>query len=277
MRTLSYLFIATTTVFFTACESPKSESNEAATEVAPAEVPGVMTKNGLTLTKLTGSPEYPGASIKTAEPTNDATVKAGKVNFKYDVANYELGAQTSDAEGKGLANSGMGQHIHAILNNQPYMAHYGPGFETDLTDGHYVLLSFLSRSYHESVKAPGAFDVIQFNVGKSDAAPADLSTPHMFYSRPKGTYTGPVETDNLLLDFFLVNCTLSPDGYKVRATINGTDFMLDEWVPYTVKGLPIGEVTVKLELLDAQGQLVASPFNPVERTVTLAPAAPAAE
>ena len=37
-----------------------------------------------------------------------------------------------------------------------------------------------------------------------------------------------------------------------------------------MEGLPKGEVTIKLELLDSEGNLVESPFNPVERTVTLA-------
>ncbi|MTI19743.1 phosphopeptide-binding protein, partial [Fulvivirga sp. RKSG066] len=63
--------------------------------------------------------------------------------------------------------------------------------------------------------------------------------------------------------------TLSPEGNKVRATINGEEFMIDEWAPHQIEGLPIGEVTVKLELLGENGQLVSSPFNPVERKVTL--------
>ena len=112
----------------------------------------------------------------------------------------------------------------------------------------------------------------QFTVGNTDEPTVDLSKPHMFYSRPKGTYEG-ADTKNILLDFFLINTNLSPDGYKVRATIDGNEFMLTKWVPYIVKGLPMGDNTFKLELLDKDGNLVDSPFNPVERTITLKPSA----
>jgi hypothetical protein len=159
------------------------------------------------------------------------------------------------------------------LNNEPYHAHYGAEVEMDLKDGHYTLLAFLSRSYHESVKSAGAFMVTQFNAGQPESfKELDLNAPHMFYSRPKGEYKGE-DAKHLLLDFYLVNCDLGASGYKVRATINGTDFTLTKWVPYIIEGLPMGEATIKLELLDAEGNLVNSPFNPVERKVTLSPAA----
>jgi len=76
-----------------------------------------------------------------------------------------------------------------------------------------------------------------------------------------------------MLDFYLVNTELSPEGNKVRATINGTEFMLDRWMPYIMEGLPMGENTVKLELVDNNGNVLPGPFNSVERTFTLKPAA----
>jgi hypothetical protein len=90
----------------------------------------------------------------------------------------------------------------------------------------------------------------------------------MFYSRPKGTYTGE-DAKKVLLDFYLLNTELSEEGNKVRATINGEEFMIDKWQPFFIEGQEMGEMTIKLELLDAKGELIPSPFNPVERTVTL--------
>ena len=49
--------------------------------------------------------------------------------------------------------------------------------------------------------------------------------------------------------------------------------MLDKWEPYVVEGLPMGDNTFKLELLDKDGNLVDNRFNPVERTITLKPGA----
>lgn len=228
----------------------------------------IMEKDGIKLTSYSTSPNFDGAKLTLKSPKNGDNLKAGTIKFEYEVEGYELGAQTSDAGTNGLANSGEGQHIHAILNNEPYMAHYQPGFETDLKDGKYVLLSFLSRSYHESLKNAEAMNIIEFTVGNSDAPSIDLTAPHLFYSRPKGAYKG-VDTEKLLLDFYLVNCDLSADGYKVRVTLNNTEFMLTKWTPYIVEGLPKGDLNLKLELLDANGALVDSPYNPSTRTVQL--------
>ena len=90
----------------------------------------------------------------------------------------------------------------------------------------------------------------------------------MFYSRPKGTYKGS-DISKLLLDFFLVNVTLDPKGNKVRATINGEIFIIDEWVPYYIQGLKPGILTVKLELSNTDGFVIEGPFNDVTRSVIL--------
>jgi len=127
-----------------------------------------------------------------------------------------------------------------------------------------VVLAFLSRSYHESVKNENAY--ILTKIG--DKNNIDLSDQFLFYSRPKGKYSGN-DTKNLLLDFYLVNTEISPTGNKVRATINDSVFLIDEWAPYHIQGLPLGEVTIKLELIDSDGNLIKSQYNPSIRTVTL--------
>ena len=78
-----------------------------------------------------------------------------------------------------------------------------------------------------------------------------------------------VKNVKLPLDPLRLNTAISPDGNKVRATINGEEFMITQWVPHVMSGLELGEVTIKLELIDADGNEVPGPFNTVERTVTL--------
>ena len=126
-----------------------------------------------------------------------------------------------------------------------------------------VILAFLSRSYHESVKNKNAFVLTQLGEQK-----IDLDNEFLFYSRPKGTYKGS-DTEKLLLDFYLINTEISADGNKVRATIQDKEFIIDDWVPYYIEGLSKGEVKIKLELIDESGNLIDTPFNPSERTVTL--------
>jgi len=225
-------------------------------------------KHKITLTKVNGSPEYAKASLSLTQPT-ESRLSQEKNIFDFEVVNFSLGIQTADARTKGLANSGKGQHIHFILDNDPYSAHYESTFVKSIEAGNHVMLAFLSRSYHESVKNPNAFVIKQWQVGEVDNdEQMDLSKPHMFYSRPKGIYEGS-DTEKLLLDFYLINTDLSPNGNKVRATINNAQFMIDKWAPYQIEGLSPGKVSVKLELLNADGELIDSPFNPVERKVIL--------
>ena len=71
------------------------------------------------------------------------------------------------------------------------------------------------------------------------------------------------------MDFYLVNTIISSSGNKVKATIQDVEFVIDEWAPYYIEGLPKGEISIKLELIDEMGELIESPFNPSQRTVLL--------
>lgn len=258
MKNLTFLLISSILI---AC-SPSTKENQS-NEGESNEKTSVIT-----LTKAPASPQFPDANLAKAGVTVTANDSSNTVEYSFDVANYELGIQTEDAATRGIANSGKGQHIHFIVNNGPYSAHYMPGVSNQLEDGNYVVLAFLSRSYHESVKSSGAFHIENLNVGGAAVEEADLTAPHLFYSRPKGTYKG-ADTKKLMLDFYLANTSISANGNKVRATINGNEFMIDEWAPCYIEGLPLGEVTIKLELIDSEGNSIEGPFNNVERTVTL--------
>ncbi len=134
-------------------------------------------------------------------------------------------------------------------------------------------MSFLSRSYHESIKRPEAKVLHQFNVGNVKDS-TDLNGPLLFYSRPKGDYIGEKDTKKIMLDFYLVNTDLKSDGNRVRATINGTDFLIDRWQPYLMEGLAMGENSIKLELIDKNGKPIPGPYNSVERKIKLMPDEP---
>lgn len=264
MKRLFFGLLAVSTCTFYACDSSKT-SQESETQ---ADSVSIEESDSISLTKVTDFPEYADGMLEMNEPTDGATLTADSIPFSYEVKNFELGAQT-DNNTLNMANSADGQHIHLIFNNQPYHAKYTPDFKMSLEDGHYVALSFLSRSYHMSVKNPEAYVLRQFTVGDVQSPEnVDLSAPHLFYSRPKGEYSG-ADIDNLLLDFYLVNTELSEGGNKVRATINGEEFMITEWAPYVIQGLSPGEVTIRLELIDGEGNAVEGPYNDVTRTVTL--------
>lgn len=265
MKTLLNLLVPAflLSVFFS-CSTTSSTETDATTEMVPQAAP-------ITLSAAPTSPDYADAMVEFVAPEEGQSLPSGdSVAFTYNVTNYELGVVTADASQKSLANSAKGQHVHLILNNEPYHAIYTPeGFKLGLDDGHYVAISFLSRSYHESVKNPEAYKVKQFTVGDGEDEDVDLAAPMLFYSRPKGTYTGK-DTKKVLFDFYLVNTEIGPGGNQVRVTVNGdTTMMVDQWKPYVLEGLPMGDNTVKIELIDSDGTLVDSPINSEERTFTL--------
>jgi hypothetical protein len=228
------------------------------------------TTNTITIEKLSNSPAYKNAVLALKKPTDTENIQGETVNFDFEVSNYELGAQTTSPNTSILANSAKGQHIHFIINNQPYAAHYTSNFTKEMPKGVHHLVAFLSRSYHESVKNENSVVVKKLVVGENakDTIGIDTSSPTLIYSRPKGVYKGK-DTESLVLDFFVLNTTLSRNGNKVKATINGKEFIITEWAPQVIKGLPKGEVAIELELIDAKGKLIPGPFNRVKRTVTL--------
>ncbi|MFN6943784.1 MAG: hypothetical protein ACK4ND_02480 [Cytophagaceae bacterium] len=223
---------------------------------------------GIRVSPIEDSPEFSDGILEMNYPESEARIAGKQVQFNYNIKNFRLGHQTDRSACPKCSNSEKGQHIHLILNNKPYLARYETSFKENLEPGHYVALSFLSRSYHESVKHSDAYVLRQFSVGEGKADQVDLSKPFLFYSRPKDEYVGD-DAKKVLLDFYLVNTDLSEQGHKVRATINGNEFILVNWQPYIMENLPIGEVTIKLELLDVNDNLVDTPFNPSERTITL--------
>ena len=269
--------------FLAGCEATKEPTDTTVT--APAEVsspasgslpravgPGVE-KNGIRLTSFEDSPRYLDARMRAKLPEPMVTLVKPDVTFEYEVTNFKLTTMTESDHSREMANSAKGQHIHLIVDNQPYVALYDTKYTKKLEYGPHVALSFLSRSYHESLKHEGAYDLRAFFVGDVPAGTPpliDVTKPTLFYSRPKDTYAG-ADAKRIMLDFYLVNTDLAPNGNKVRATINGTEFLLDKWAPYMMEGLPAGENTVKLELLDSSGELLPGLFNSVTRTFTVQP------
>ncbi|MCB0834885.1 MAG: hypothetical protein KDC45_15555 [Bacteroidetes bacterium] len=231
-----------------------------------------MTAIKITPVERTEEMEKP--QIKIVSPKADEVLKTSKLAVQLTVEGYDLGKVTDNPRAKEIANSGKGQHVHVIVDNKPYEACYevGKPFELpgELEPGAHTLRVFPSRSYHESLKG-GGWDAVNFYVEKKEGTPADLTQPTLTYSRPKGTYKGD-DTKSIMVDFWLSNCTLSEDGFKVRLTIDGAnETLLTDWKPYFVSGLTMGKHTFELELIDKDGQAVAGPFNKTAREVSLEP------
>lgn len=252
-------------LIFTACNN--NNNNESNTENTAD-----TTVSAITINPFSNSPEFPDAELSVENMKAELSgTDSVKITIAYAVKNYELKNQTPDAGTKGCANSNEGQHIHFILDNKPYAALYEPvhTFTVPVNSEHYVM-SFLSRSYHESLKNPSAGVLKYFsvdNTGKITEKEVP-SSPMVFYSRPKGDYLGD-DTKKVLLDFYVYNATLGSDA-KVKATINGTAFVIDKWQPYFIENAPMGDLEINLQLTDMNGGNIEGNNTSVSRTSRLA-------
>lgn len=271
MKALRYITPALllTSMFWVSCGNGDSAENNMADSANTS-------KPIIGLAEVTGSPEFPDAalSLKNVTATEQGTDSV-KLSFNFDVKNYELKSQTADADGKQCNNSQQGQHIHFILDNKPYAALYEPKHEVTVAkNSEHHLMAFLSRSYHESIKSAGAALVHHFKVDeKGNIVKADdTKTPMIFYSRPKGDYIGK-DTENLLFDFYVWNANLSDAGYKVKAEIKGdnldTTITITSWKPWFLKNMPMGKASIKLTLVDEQGNKPEGPETEVTREFNL--------
>jgi hypothetical protein len=274
-------------------EHPSGETH--LTEVArPQKIADMMTQRG----------EQDNAKpvIMVLEPKADSTVGSSTVKVKLGLSGDLKGYQPM----KDMA-TGMGNHIHVILDNQPYEAYYNLNQEFELrnvADGEHTLRVFPSRPWHESYKFAGSFQMVKFTVkngGADTSKPAttnanqtmsnssatpedkemaeshggavDTTKPLLTYSRPKGEYKG-ADAEAIMVDFWLSNAKLTGDGgeYRVRLSVDGAEVkMIDKWAPVWFSGWTEGKHTVKLELVDASGNLVDNGgYNSTSREITVA-------
>jgi hypothetical protein len=263
------------------CSLSVMSCGDTAEKESLAESATMVTREAPVLSAVSASPEYADAQlaigdVKSVKVGNDSA----KVTFAFSVKNYDLKMQTADNENKQCNNSGSGQHIHFIMDEQPYKALYEPMNEMTLANGteHY-LMAFLSRSYHESVKSPGAAVVLHFRIDEQGRYQKmdEPKTPMVFYSRPKGDYLGK-DTSNLLLDFYVWNCNLSADGYKVSATlypaggvpVESVNYMIDKWESKFINNLTTGKSKIVMTLVDKDGKQVEGPCTGATREFNMA-------
>jgi hypothetical protein len=117
-----------------------------------------------------GEQDTAAPTLKIVEPRSGATIGNSTVKVKLDISGDLKGYKPHmDMESK------TGNHIHVILDNQPYEAYYNLDQEFELrnvNDGEHTLRVFPSRPWHESYKNDGAFQIVRFTVqgGRADAS-----------------------------------------------------------------------------------------------------------
>ena len=256
---LGLVIITTGLIFLAACATNNQNHTTAVTTVSPpaSQVLQVVPRPQtiVDLMKERGEQDNATPTLKIVSPANNAVIKgsvvAVRLNLRGELQGYKPHKDPA---------TNTGNHIHVILDNQPYEAYYefDQPFELrNVTAGKHTLRVFPSRPWHESYKNDGAFQMVTFtvedggdaskptttnsgqtmannnsspapspvregkDVSSSTAGEVDPAKPLLTYSRPKGEYKG-ADAEAIMIDFWLSNAKLKGDGgeYRVRYIID---------------------------------------------------------
>lgn len=249
---------------------------------------GGMQSGEIRIVSVERTPESDTAGLAISVPKPGEVVEGSPIWAQIRVDGYPMGTDSQFDRADELIDSNVGQSAHVVVDNYPYFQVNGPALDPFLNDGWYydsnykfkipfrlqagkhTLRIFLARSFGESLKGDRCFQSTYFYVGEArDNMNVDLQAPFITYNEPSDQFRWTVGKP-VLLDFWVDNCELSSDGYKVKVTIDGTTTrQLSQWVPYYIYGLKAGTHKVRLQLIDGEGKEVAGPFNDVTRTVSV--------
>jgi hypothetical protein len=250
------LVFAAFALLFASCSASNSD-NASTTAVSTVTPPPTQTltvvprpQSIAALMTARGEQDQAKPVLKIVSPGKDAVINGSKVEVKLDLSGDLKGYMPHKDPA-----TGKGNHIHVILDNQPYEAYYelGQPFELrNVVAGKHTLRVFPSRPWHESYKNDGAFQMVMFTVkgggdaskptttnsgqtmannnsspgtaaparegkdyGPSTAGEVDATKPLLTYSRPKGEYKD-ADADPIMIDFWLSGAKLRGDGGEYR-------------------------------------------------------------
>lgn len=242
--------------------------------------------NDIQVVSVDRTPQGDDIELRIQYP-NEGHIETGSpVHTEIRVDWFPLGVDSDFPRSQEVENDSEGQSLHVFVDQHEYFEVYEALFnaiddhdeyfdqiaEWDipfvLEKGPHVIRAVPCRSYGESLKSAHCFDSSIFYYQNKEGTPPDLTKPFLTYNTPQGVIEG--ISKPVLLDFYISNCVLSKDGYKVRLTIDGTNQrFLYNWTPYYIYGLSAGKHTIRLELMNPQNKLVSGPFNDVTRVFEL--------
>lgn len=245
---------------------------------------------GVQVVPVDPSPDPDHVETWVLYPKQNEMKRSSPVKGQIHVEGIALGVDTEMPRKREIWNDNEGQSLHIFIDNQPYFAvneavidalddlenYYDQTAEFEipfkLQPGMHVIRAFPVRSYNESIKSRRAYAAcIFYYQEKKDNPQIDLTQPYLTYNEPQGEYEqNKKNIQPILLDFYISNCNLSRDGYKVRLTIdNENQRILTSWQPYYIYGLKKGVHRIRLELLDPKNNVAPGLFNDVTRTIVI--------
>lgn len=249
---------------------------------------GPANPNDVQIVPVERTPEPGQVVLRVQYPDKNEVLTKQPVEMELRLDWFPLGVDSGNfPRRKEIANRKTGQSLHIFIDNFSYFPINEALFDAiddhdeffdqtaefelpfKLSPGMHILRAFPCRSFGESLKEDKSSVALAFYYqDKTPTMDVDLSAPYLTYNEPQGTFEDP--TQPILLDFYINNCALSKDGYKVRVTIDeGNQRFLYDWSPYYIYGLKPGAHKIQLELINPQNEQVPGIFNNVTRTFTI--------
>ena len=145
-----------------------------------------------------------------------------------------------------------------------------------LGPGSHRLTAYAAKPWGEVVKSPGAWDQVRVNrVAANPLATPQLGTPQLIsVSTADLASREPVLLDWLLIDSPLQGLRDNDGSWRLRVTVNGDSFLVDQNSPLWLKGWHSGSNSVLMELVDGHGAPLNPPFNTLVSEVTVNSSSP---
>ena len=197
--------------------------------------------------------------LEILEPANGAMVADGTWTLRVKVSDWPL------IDGGPL---GLGPHLLVILDGEPPRVITAHQTEMPpLSPGSHRLTVAAAWPWGEVIKSHGSFD--QIRLYRAAANPLSVPAPgsaQLLVTSPSSIskYTGnPVLLDWLLIDAPLQNLRQDDASWRLRITVNGESFLVDQQTPLWINGWDSGNNALLWELVDGRGEALNPPFNSI--------------
>jgi|GEM_PF-1772979 len=222
-----------------------------------------------TIRELKQSLEQYSPLVKIIAPQPGQTFKQTDIEIKLAVTDLPLFQDD---------RLNLGNHLSLVVDNEALPPVYDleqPILLKNLMPGTHTLRAFATAPWGESFKNSGAYAQATFNVlTETSSNYPDPKLPLLTYNSPTGSYGA----EPILLDFYLNYSNSVSNGNdneiekpSVRATVNGTSFIIEKWQPYYLTGFEPGENWVQLELIDRFGNDIENTYNNTVRVFNYSP------
>jgi len=197
--------------------------------------------------------------LKILEPANGAMVADGAWTLRVKVSDWPL------IDGGSL---GLGPHLLAMLDGEPPRVLTATQTEMPpLSPGSHRLTVTAAWPWGEVIKSHGAFDQIRLHrAAANPLAVPPLGSAQLFVISPNSNSKNmaqPVLLDWLLIDAPLQNLRQDDASWRLRITVNGESFLVDQQTPLWLSGWRAGANALLWELVDGQGEPLNPPYNSI--------------